>query len=78
MEEKSLAMEMLQEMKEQNARMHKIIKYLCIIIVIFFLGLVVSNGAWLIYESQYEYGYEETYTQEVGDIETSDINQSIE
>ena len=56
MEEKSIAMEMLQELKAQNVRLEKAFKgvlTLCIILIVAFVG---SNIAWLIYESQLEIG----------------------
>ena len=59
MEEKSLAMEMLQELKKANKRNFAII-------VILLVVLVGSNIAWLVYESQYETIVEET-TVDAGD-----------
>lgn len=59
MEEKSLAMEMLQELKRANKRNFAII-------VILLVALVGSNIAWLVYESQYETIVEET-TVDAGD-----------
>ena len=59
MEEKSLAMEMLQELKKANKRNFAII-------VILLVALVGSNIAWLVYESQYEV-VAETTTVDAGD-----------
>ena len=61
MEEKSLAMEMLRELKSQNARQEKTIRGMLILCIILIIALVVSNIAWLIYESQFE-TIEETTT----------------
>ena len=66
MEEKSIAMEMLQELKAQNVRLEKAFKgvlTLCIILIVAFVG---SNIAWLVYESQYE-TFGETTTVDAGD-----------
>lgn len=72
MEEKSLAMEMLEELRSANKRNF-------IIIIVLIVMLVASNAGWLIYESQYnyEYGDEVTYSQDIKDIESSDISQTI-
>lgn len=71
MEEKSLAMEMLQELKKANKRNFAII-------VILLVALVGSNIAWLVYESQYETVAETTtYTQEAESSDNSTISQDI-
>lgn len=81
MEEKSLAMEMLQELKAQNVRLEKAFKgvlTLCIILIVAFVG---SNIAWLVYESEYE-SFGEVTTVEADDgsatylenSESGDIN----
>ena len=44
-------------------RMHRIIKWLIIVIVILIVSLVGTNLAWTIYENQFE-DYSETVTQE--------------
>ena len=66
MEEKSLAMEMLQELKKANKRNFAII-------VILLVALVGSNIAWLVYESQYEIVAE---TESIQSIEGSDIDNT--
>lgn len=69
MEEKSLAMEMLQELKKANKRNFTII-------VILLVALVASNIAWLVYESQYEIVGEETVqTVESSDLDNTSITQ---
>lgn len=70
MEEKSIAMEMLQELKRANKRNFAII-------VILLVALVGSNIAWLVYESQYEIVDEITYTQEAESSDNSTISQDI-
>ena len=70
MEENSLAFEMLKELKSQNRRMFIIIVILAIIIISMFVGFVV-------YESQFEYTTSVEQTQKVEDIDTSDVNQTI-
>lgn len=57
--EKSLAMEMLEELKRANKRNFAII----VVLIIAFVG---SNIGWLIYESQYEV-VSETTTVDAGD-----------
>lgn len=73
MEEKSVAMEMLQEIKRSNKRWF--------IIAIIELFIIVSMIAgFFIYESQFEYGYdvEEKYNQSIEDIDNNSvINQDI-
>ena len=66
MEEKSIAMEMLQELKRANKRNFAII-------VILLVALVGSNIAWLVYESQYEVVAE---TESIQSIEGSDIDNT--
>lgn len=69
MEEKSLAMEMLQELKKANKRNFAII-------VILLVALVGSNIAWLIYESQFETVVDETVqTVESSDLDNTSITQ---
>lgn len=82
MEEKSIAMEIVQELKVQNERLSKanerlsrIIKYLlilCIILIIIGFG---SNIAWLVYESQYEYVTTDTITT-AQDINDADLDNT--
>lgn len=69
MEEKSLAMEMLQELKKANKRNFAII-------VILLVALVGSNIAWLVYQSQFETVVEETVqTVESSDLDNTSITQ---
>ena len=69
MEEKSIAYELLQEVKKTNKRLF--------ILAIVELVIIVSMiTGFLIYESQYDFTAEE-YTQETTDIDSSDITQSI-
>ena len=75
LEEKTLAMEMLQELKKQGQ--HKFI-----IIIILIIALIGTNVGWLIYESQWETVVEEetSTTQTIDDIDTptnSDFIQTI-
>lgn len=44
-------------------RMHRIIKWLIIVVVILIISLVGTNVAWVLYENQFV-EYEETITQE--------------
>lgn len=69
MEEKSIAYELLQEVKRTNKRLF--------ILAIVELTIIVSMiTGFLIYESQYDFTAEE-YTQETTEIDSSDITQSI-
>ena len=69
MEEKSLAMEMLRELKKANKRNFAII----VILLVAFVG---SNIAWLVYESQFETVVEETVqTVESSDLDNTSITQ---
>lgn len=65
-EEKSLAYEMLQELKKSSKRWF-------IIAIMLFVGLIGSNVAWLIYESQYSY-VDETSIQTVEDTTLEDAH----
>ena len=47
------------------ARLEIIIKRLWILVIIIFLALVITNGAWIYYESQWEVVEETTTTEEV-------------
>ena len=72
MEEKSLATEMLQELKASNKRWFIIAIVELIIIVSMVIG-------YFVYESQFTYeDTEEIYTQETHEIDNSTITQSIE
>lgn len=76
MEEKSLAMEMLRELKSQNIRLEKAFKGMLILCVILIVALVGSNIGWLIYESQYEVVSEESIqTVESSDLDNTSITQ---
>lgn len=70
MEEKSIAMEMLQELKQTNKRNF-------VVILVLIVMLVATNIGWIIYESQYEYATDEVYTQETEYNNDSTINQDI-
>lgn len=72
LEDNTLAMEMLKELKKQGQ--HKFI-----IIIILIIVLIGTNIGWLIYESQYETLTEET-TQYIDDIDNptdSNFSQTI-
>lgn len=72
LEDNTLAMEMLKELKKQGQ--HKFI-----IIIILIIALIGTNIGWLIYESQYETSTEET-TQYIDDIDNptdSNFSQTI-
>lgn len=73
LEDNTLAMEMLKELKKQGQ--HKFI-----IIIILIIALIGTNVGWLIYESQFETITEETTTQTIDDIENptdSNFSQTI-
>lgn len=75
MEEKNtLAMELMHELKKSSKRNF-------IIAIILLIALVVSNVAWLVYQSQYETVSDETtteYSQEADtDGNNSPINQNM-
>lgn len=67
MEEKSIASEMLSELKKTNKRWFLISVFLLI-------SLLGSNIAWLIYESQYEYVTTDTITTQ--DIDDADLDNT--
>lgn len=72
-EEKTLAMEMLQELKKQGQR-----KFIIIIILI--IALIATNVGWLIYESQWETVVEDEAYQTIEDIKdpnNSNFSQTI-
>lgn len=68
MEEKSLAYEMLQELKNSSKRWF-------IIAIILFVGLIGSNIAWLVYESQFSYIEGQVQTVEDTTLEGANITQ---
>ena len=73
LEDNTLAMEMLKELKKQGQ--HKFI-----IIIILIIALIGTNVGWLIYESQFETITEETATQTIDDIENpsnSNFTQTV-
>ena len=73
LEDNTLAMEMLKELKKQGQ--HKFI-----IIIILIIALIGTNVGWLIYESQFETITEETTTQTIDDIDSpteSNFSQTI-
>ena len=47
------------------ARMERIIHRLWALVIIIFVALLITNGAWLYYESQFEVVEETTTTEEV-------------
>ena len=59
--EQTLALEMLSELKKTTRRWF-------VVSIILLIALVVTNVAWLIYESQWEYATEET-TQTIDDVD---------
>ena len=69
--ENSLAMEMLQELKRSSKRKD-------VIIVILIIAFLLSNVAWLMYESQFEEQtiQEQTIENEEG-LNNANINQEI-
>ena len=68
--EQTLALEMLSELKKTTRRWF-------VVSIILLIALVVTNVAWLIYESSFETVYEDS-TQETHYTDNSTINQSIE
>ena len=73
LEDNTLAMEMLKELKKQGQ--HKFI-----IIIILIIALIGTNVGWLIYESQFETITEETATQTIDEIENpsnSNFTQTV-
>lgn len=70
MEENSIAFEMLKELKSSRRCFFIIAIVEAIIIISMFIG-------FLAYESQFDYSTTVEQTQRVEDIDTSDINQTI-
>ena len=68
--EQTLALEMLSELKKTTRRWF-------VVSIILLIALVVTNVAWLIYESSFETVYEDS-TQETHYTDNSTINQSME
>lgn len=68
MEEKSIAYELLQEVKKTNKR-------LFILAIVELVVIVSMITGFLIYLNQYEFATEETYTQEIEN--SSEANQII-
>lgn len=67
----SLATELLHELKRSSRRNF-------IIAVILLIALVLSNVAWLVYESQFEEVTETSQVQSIEDVSNSaNINQEI-
>lgn len=75
MEEKSLAMEMLEELKRSNERLERQskdnAKKWFIISIVELLIIVSMIIGFLIYESQYEVGYVDETTQTIEDIDNN-------
>lgn len=70
MEERSLALEMLKEVKAQSKRWF-------IIAIIELIIIIITNAGWLIYNSQFETVTEEQ-TQEAYYNDNSTVTQNIE
>lgn len=70
MREETFAMELLQELKKTSRRNF-------ILAMVLLVALVLSNVAWLVYESQFETEYTTSMEQSV-DGENSNINQVME
>lgn len=68
MEEKSIAYELLQEVKKTNKR-------LFILAIVELVVIVSMITGFLIYLNQYEFATEETYTQEIEN--SAEANQII-
>lgn len=68
--EQTLALEMLSELKKTTKRWF-------VVSIILLIALVVTNVAWLIYESSFDTVYEDS-TQETHYTDNSNITQSIE
>lgn len=69
MEDKSIAYELLQEVKHTNKRLFII----CIVELFIIVSMITG---FLVYLNQYEFISEETYTQETDN--SSDVTQRIE
>ena len=70
-EQDTLAMELLHELKKSSKRNF-------IIAIILLIALVLSNLAWLIYESQWDYASEtDTIEQQQEDTENSTMTGVI-
>ncbi len=69
--EQPIAMEILSELKRSSARKDAII-------VVLILALIVSNGSWLIYESQWEDVTEtEQVIENITDTDNTNFSQQI-
>ena len=68
--EQTLALELLKEVKKSAKRWF-------VVSIILLIALIVSNVAWLIYESQFQTIYEDS-TQETYYTDNSAITQNIE
>jgi len=71
MEQNSLALEMLKELKHQSKRWF-------IIAIIELIIIIATNTGWLIYESNFDTITEEEQTQEAYYNDNSNITQNIE
>ena len=81
MEEKSLAYEMLEELKRANERLERTANsnskrwfIIAIIELVIIISMVIG---FLIYESQYDYVTTTENTQETQDIDSSNVTQTI-
>lgn len=70
MEENSLAYEMLKELKSSRKCLFAITIIEAVIIIVMFAG-------FLVYESQFDYETSVEQTQKAEDIDTSNVNQTI-
>lgn len=71
MEQNSLALEMLKELKHQSRRWF-------IIAIIELIIIITTNTGWLIYEAQFDTITEEEQTQEAYYNDNSNVTQNIE
>ena len=70
--EQSLALEMLSELKKTTKRW-------LLVSVILLIALVVTNVAWLIYESSFETVYEDStqYMEDIDNTSNTNFTQSM-
>ena len=65
------------EHEHDMARMEIIIKRLWILVIIIFVALVITNGAWLYYESQWEVVEETTEQTVTQDVDTGRFGDAV-
>lgn len=61
----------------EQARLERIIKRLWILVIIVFVALIVTNGAWIYYESQLEVVEETTTDEVIQRINTDDGSEAV-